>query len=196
MPFKDYLAEKTDKILEKIETKRDLLENPDKLLDLQWEALSKIDAHGLRYVLDENCLVLSPTLATVFDMERAIIIQQIHFFVCINRERQEESCYRKHGHHWMYCTPKKWRETLPFISPSTFKRKMRELAQSGIVIRYQSHKDDYITLYRIDYKKLETLLNNFTPEEQSFKLGNLDYLLLPAKYDKKTSVIMRDTPKI
>lgn len=198
MPVKDLVKRITqgaEQILSEYEAKKDLSESPDELLNLQWKALAENDPRDLRYVIDENCLVVSPTLATVFDIEKAIIIQQIHYFVCINRQRKESDCYKKRGHYCMYCTPAKWREMLPFISPTSLKRKMKELERAGVVVRFQSHEDDYLTYYRLDYKALEKQINDFLPEKRSFKLSNLKYIMGRVHLDKKTSVIMGDSQK-
>lgn len=196
MPLKELtkkIAQKADELLTAQEIKRDLSESPDELLNLQWLDLAKDDPRDLRYIIDENCLLVSPTLATVFDLEKAIIIQQIHYFICINRQRKEHDCYKKRGHFWMYCTPAKWQEMLPFISPTSLKRKMKELEQTGVLVRFQSHIDDYLTYYRLDYECLAKIINHFLPGENSFKLSSMRHILGRVRYDKKYSVIMRDT---
>lgn len=198
MPVKELakrIAQGAEQLLSAYEAKKDLSESPDDLLNLQWQELAESNPRDLRYVIDENCLVVSPTLATVFDIEKAIIIQQIHYFVCINRQRKESDCYKKRGHYCMYCTPAKWREMLPFISPTSLKRKMKELERAGVVVRFQSHEGDYLTYYRLDYKALEKQINDFLPEKRSFKLSNIKFILGRVRLDKKTSVIVDDSQK-
>ena len=110
-----------------------------------------------KLLFDTQPLVIDPCLAKVIGLNEAIILQQIHYWIEINRKTKKNI---KDGHVWTYNSLSKWQEQFPFWSESTVKRTITQLKKKGLIVtgKYNKTKMDRTTWYRIDYEELETLV--------------------------------------
>ncbi len=112
-----------------------------------------------RLLLDSQPLIIIPELAQAVGLNEAIILQQVHYWVEINKKAGKN---KRDGHTWTYNTFEEWQEQFPFWSLNTIKRAIGRLKNEGIVITgtFNKMKMDRTTWYRIDYEKLQTLVKS------------------------------------
>lgn len=57
-------------------------------------------------ICNANCLLLFPSLAQLIGLNEAIVLQQVHFWMCVNWENEKDkSGYQTHlhdGRWWVY----------------------------------------------------------------------------------------------
>lgn len=100
-------------------------------------------------------MVFDPELATLIGLAESIILQQIHYWVEINRKAGKN--YRA-GHYWTYNSYESWGNQFTFFSLRTIKRVIVNLKGKGWLIsgNFNQLKFDRTKWYRIDYERLET----------------------------------------
>ena len=105
-----------------------------------------------RLLLNENPLIVLPSLAVMFGINEAMMLQQIHF--CADTKHEVVAGYK-----WVYNSVREWRVTFPFMSESTIKRALETLRKSGVVIAepLMKRKMDNRLYYRINYDLLESM---------------------------------------
>ncbi|WP_199426942.1 DnaD domain-containing protein [Thermaerobacillus caldiproteolyticus] len=105
-----------------------------------------------RLLLDEEPLVILPSLAANVGLNESIILQQLHYWL-------ERSTNVHEGHKWVYNTYEEWQEQFPFWSESTIRRIITKLEKQGLIItgNFNRSKIDKTKWYRIDYEKLAQL---------------------------------------
>ena len=144
-----------------------------------------------RYLMDERALLILPTLACVFGVQEAIILQQVHYFTAIKRERNELDYYYK-GSYWTYATYSDWQKQLPYFSLATIKRALAHLVSSGVLYKVTSRRGGAtVTLYAINYKKLADTINayDFAPHQIKAEL------LCKVYYDEDCNAILHQPNK-
>lgn len=107
-------------------------------------------------LINEHSLQVLPSLACLVGLERAIILQQIHFTL-----RMPKSGRNIGGHHWIYNTAKDWqRDHFPWWSESSIRKHLTALEKDGYVISAQFDKAhwDHKKYYRINYELLNQRL--------------------------------------
>ena len=102
-----------------------------------------------KLLIDENPLVLLPSLAVKIGLNQAIVIQQIHYWL-------QASKTKINGKKWVYNTIDEWHEQFPFFSRSTLERTISSLIKDGFLIveKLSNNKSDRTNYYTIDYFKL------------------------------------------
>jgi DnaD/phage-associated family protein len=110
-----------------------------------------------RLLLDDEPLVILPSLAATVGLNESIILQQLHYWL-------ERSTNVHEGHKWVYNTYEEWQEQFPFWSVSTIRRIITKLEEKELIIvgNFNKSKIDKTKWYRINYEKLQQL-----QEEQS-----------------------------
>ena len=105
-----------------------------------------------KLLINEQPLVVLPSLAEKIGLNEAIMLQQIHFWLTRNP-------HEKDGRQWIYNTYAEWATQFPFWSESTIKRTIRSLEKKGLIItgNYNKVKIDKTKWYTIDYEKLERM---------------------------------------
>jgi DnaD/phage-associated family protein len=105
-----------------------------------------------RLLLDEEPLVVLPSLAASVGLNESIILQQLHYWL-------ERSNHVYEGHKWVYNTYEEWQEQFPFWSVSTIRRIITKLEEKGLIIvgNFNKSKIDKTKWYRIDYDKMNAL---------------------------------------
>lgn len=111
-----------------------------------------------KLLYDESPLTFSPTIASVLGLNAAIVLQQLHYWLCKNQQSMTNIRY---GKVWCYDTYEKWRErSFPFWSADTIKRTFLSLEKRGIVIskQYGKYERNRVKWYTIDYPVLDDIL--------------------------------------
>lgn len=112
-------------------------------------------------------LVFDPELAAVLGLNEAIVLQQVHYWLCINRDKKRAF---KDGFYWVFASYPEWNKQFPFWSESTIKTTFQRLEAKGILVsaNYNSAKYDRTKWYRISYETLSKLIPSvdFAPMEQ------------------------------
>jgi DnaD/phage-associated family protein len=105
-----------------------------------------------RLLLDEEPLVVLPSLAASVGLNESIILQQLHYWL-------ERSTHVYEGYKWVYNTYEEWQEQFPFWSESTIRRIITKLEKLGLIItgNFNRSKIDKTKWYRINYEKLAQL---------------------------------------
>ena len=105
-----------------------------------------------RLLINENPLLVLPSLAGSIGLNEAIVLQQIHFW--ISKER-----HLKDGKYWVYNTYDGWVKQFPFWSKSTVIRIINRLEKEGLITvdNFNKMKADQTKWYTINYNKLEEI---------------------------------------
>ncbi|NNU91844.1 DnaD domain protein [Geobacillus sp. NFOSA3] len=105
-----------------------------------------------RLLLDEEPLVILPSLAAAIGLNESIVLQQLHYWL-------ERSTNVHEGHTWVYNTYEEWKEQFPFWSESTIRRIITKLEKQELIItgNFNRSKIDKTKWYRINYEKLAQL---------------------------------------
>lgn len=95
-------------------------------------------------------------------LNAAIIVNQINYWNELNEKLGSEKHF-KDGYYWTYHAYDKWaKEDFPFWSGDTVRRTVKFLEDIGIVVstdKYNTWKVDNTKWYRIDYDKLQEIIN-------------------------------------
>jgi DnaD/phage-associated family protein len=115
-----------------------------------------------KLLLDDEPLVILPSLAAKVGLNESIILQQLHYWL-------ERSNHIYEGHKWVYNTYEEWQEQFPFWSVSTIRRIISKLEDKGLIIvgNFNKSKIDKTKWYRIDYDKMNALSEPETSTAQS-----------------------------
>ena len=109
-----------------------------------------------KLLFDENPLVVNTGLAVKIGLNEAIILQQIHYWLEINKKAKRNF---RDNETWCYNTYKEWQEQFPFFSLKTIQRTIISLENMDFLItgNYNKLKIDKTKWYRINYKTLENV---------------------------------------
>jgi hypothetical protein len=124
-----------------------------------------------RRLINEPTLLLLPTLAKAIDLNSAILLQQIHYWVTVAAKSGNN--YRD-GHFWTYNSVREWCQQFPWWSTSTIRRTLDNLEAKGILITgcYNRLPIDRTKWYRINYKTLCRFIQN--EQIELCKMGKCD----------------------
>ena len=105
-------------------------------------------------LLNENPLIVMPTLAAHIGLNEAIILQQVHYWL-LKSDKLED------GRKWTYNSYESWREQFPFWSIATIKRTISSLEKQGLLISGNHNKAsfDKTKWYTLDYSKIHSMTN-------------------------------------
>lgn len=119
------------------------------------------------YLLDEYPLIVMPTLAKIFGLNQAIILQQSHYWL-------QKSKHSKNGKIWFYKTYSEWSEELPFWSDRTIRRTISELEKEQLIItsNFNKKRSDKTKWYTINYKKFSKVINDYLVSSPSGQIDN------------------------
>jgi hypothetical protein len=120
-------------------------------------------------LFEDNPLLVSPKIAVKFGLNEAIILQQIHYWLEVNREK---NIHNIDGMTWTYNSYTEWEAQFPFMSRSTIKRAFHNLEKYHILIyrNYNRLAIDRTKWYSINYNVLKLALET----EQFQPLGQND----------------------
>lgn len=126
-----------------------------------------------KLLINEQPLQVLPSLANIIGLNEAIILQQLHFFLRISRNKIG-------GRSWVYNTINDWQAEFSFWSVKTVQRTIDNLEKSGLVVstdKFNKMKMDKTKWYTIDYQKLSEIL----PENEKTPFGQNDQMETPKK---------------
>jgi hypothetical protein len=110
-----------------------------------------------KLLFDEQPIVVSKTLAKLIGLNEAIVLQQVHYWIEINK-KANKNFYD--GRYWTYNSIRSWQEdNFEFWSFNTVQRTFAKLESLKLLISGNFNKDprDKTKWYTIDYEVLETL---------------------------------------
>lgn len=107
------------------------------------------------YLLDEYPLLVMPSLAKKIGLNKAIVLQQCHYWL------QRTSKVRE-GRKWFYKTYEEWMGELPFWSDKTIRRTITELEKDKLLItdNFNQKRSDKTKWYTIDYEIFNQIMND------------------------------------
>jgi hypothetical protein len=137
-----------------------------------------------KLLLDENPLVIIPSLAKKIGLNEAIFIQQVHYWLQISKNTEN-------GKKWAYNTYEQLELQFPFWSQKTIKRIVTNLKDAGYLLVENLSKDtrDKTNWYSIDYAKFDVLMDGTTCPDGA---GQND----PMHKDKMTRCIETNCPDV
>lgn len=119
-------------------------------------------------LFDTHPLVVDKHLAAILGLNEAIVLQQVHYWIEINKKNNNNF---HDGRYWTYNTINDWQEEFPFWSAETVKRIFKRLRKRNLVItnNYNKIKRDRTLWYTINYEELEKITSEeyFHEEEDS-----------------------------
>jgi hypothetical protein len=119
-------------------------------------------AERIPSLLDEEPITFYPNLAVVFGVNEAIVLQQIYFYMNVNRKKKSERHFL-HDRWWVYNSYEQWcNEHFPWLSERGLQTIMLGLEKSGVVMTMQGVENprDRRKWYSIDLDKLYAIVQN------------------------------------
>ena len=109
-----------------------------------------------KLLIQENPMVVLPSLAEKMGLNQAIVIQQFHYWLVSSKHLIE-------GRKWIYNSYKEWELQFKFWSGKTIERTIRSLEEQGYLLsaNYNRSKQDKTKWYTINYEKLAELDGSF-----------------------------------
>lgn len=109
-------------------------------------------------LIDEPALQVLPSLALHFGLDEAIVLQQLHYWLCKAQDSPEGWAKNslRDGRYWVFNTYEQWQKQFPFWSISTIKRIFSRLENNWVVHSQQFDKrwGKQRKYYTIDYDHL------------------------------------------
>ncbi len=117
-----------------------------------------------RLLTNESPLIVLPKLAEALGLNEAILLQQIHYWIEIAREKGNNL---KDGHYWTYNSVKQWQEQFPFWHRNTIQNLLKKLEKQELLIVgcYNKLQIDRTKWYRLNYKKIKEKLLELKKED-------------------------------
>ena len=133
-----------------------------------------------KLLIQENPMMILPSLAEKIGLNQAIVIQQFHYWLVSSKHIIE-------GRKWIYNSYKGWEQQFKFWSGKTIERTIRALEEQGYLrsANYNRSKQDKTKWYTINYEKLAELDDSFR-ENLSASTGQKD------EPEKTDCIIERD----
>lgn len=109
-----------------------------------------------KMIINEPPQMFIPSLAVKIGLNEAIVLQQIHYWIEVNRA--SENNFRD-GYYWTYNSYSDWKKNFPWWSNKTIQRIFENLRKYHLLIigNFNKFKYDRTLWYRIDYRVLEEL---------------------------------------
>lgn len=117
-----------------------------------------------KILFDKSPLVVDTVLATQIGLNEAIVLQQVHYWIEVNKAKKTNYY---DGYYWTYNSMKEWSKSFPFFAEKTLKRIFINLEEMGIFKtgNYNKMRMDRTKWYTIDYIKLEEYIDKHTDDE-------------------------------
>lgn len=145
-------------------------------------------------LIQEDPLLVLPSLAVAIGLNEAIFLQQIHFHLRFSKNERD-------GQTWVYNTFEEWQEEMPWWSISTLKRIVSKLQKIGLLIttsQYNKMPIDKTLWYTIDYTAVVRLKDH---DVSSWHVDSVNLARPSCQIDtmcsaKLTLPITKEDPKI
>jgi hypothetical protein len=136
-------------------------------------------------LIDETPIVILRSLLAICTESEAKVLQQIHYWLCINTRGKKGIV---DGVTWVYITYEKLAEQLAMQNMKTAQRAVKRLESLGILIsdNFNRVKYDKTKWYRIDYDRLEKLLESNVGLRRPY-LIHVDKMSKPIHKNKEES---------
>lgn len=107
-----------------------------------------------KLLINENPLMVLPTLAVKIGLNEAILLQQVHYWIDPRINKNYIN-----GKFWVYNTLDKWLSQFPFWSKSTLRRTIKNLENNNLLLSTNRviKGFDQTKWYSINYDQLERL---------------------------------------
>jgi hypothetical protein len=111
-----------------------------------------------KLLFDSEPLVINRELAVATSLNEAIVLQQVHYWLEMNKQVGK---HLHNGRYWTFNTYKRWREQFPFWSVDTIRRTIKSLEERGLLISdtFNRLAIDRTKWYTIDYERLNELVS-------------------------------------
>lgn len=125
-------------------------------------------------LLNSHPLVLDKQLAVEIGLNEALVLQQVHYWLEINKKNNRN--YHE-GRFWTYNTINEWQEEFPFWSNSTIKRIFKNLRDMKLIIvdNFNVYQMDRTLWYTINYEELAKITN--ANEDNNARLDENDQMM-------------------
>ena len=109
-----------------------------------------------KLLIQENPMMILPSLAKKIGLNQAIVIQQFHYWLLSSKHTID-------GRKWIYNSYKEWELQFTFWSGKTVERTIRSLEDQGYLqsANHNRTKQDKTKWYTINYEKLAELDESF-----------------------------------
>lgn len=146
-------------------------------------------------LIDEYPMIVLPSLAVEIGLDEAIVLQQIHYWIEIEKKSGKKETIEKHYHDgrwWIYNTYEQWQDQFPFWCEKTVRRTIKRLEKMDLLIygNYNKFGYDRTKWYTINYDVLESLIN-----QHKDKLSRWKRSMLPDGNGQDYPTNTRDYPK-
>ena len=117
-------------------------------------------------LLNSQPLVLNKELAVILGLNEALILQQVHYWIEINKGKGRNF---HEGRYWTYNTIDEWQKEFPFWSNSTIKRAFKRLREMNLiwVDNFNVYQMDRTLWYTIDYEELDKLISHLGQSDRT-----------------------------
>ena len=124
-----------------------------------------------KLLFDEQPLVVDKQLATLIGLNEAMVLQQIHYWVEINKKVNKNF---HEGQYWTYNSIEEWHKEFPFWSESTVKRTLTKLRERNLLItdNFNKQRRDRTLWYTINYDELQKIADKVEKEEGAKEFQN------------------------
>jgi hypothetical protein len=111
------------------------------------------------YLTEEMPIVAHRMLARAFGLDRAVMIQQVAYWMKINRDLRRQTHYM-HGRWWVFNTVDQWHAAFPWLSRRTMVRIISDLEDRGVLIsiKPRSNRMDHTKWYSLHDERLAELM--------------------------------------
>ncbi len=116
-----------------------------------------------RLLIDEQPLQVIPSLACKMGLNRAMFLQQLHYWL-------QKSTHVHEERRWIFNTYEDWHEQFPFWTPEAIRKIVSQLETRGVIEttdRFNKRGGDRTKWYTIDYETLNALFGE--PEKHPDK---------------------------
>ena len=110
-----------------------------------------------KYLIIEEPLVVMPTIARVLDINKAIILQQVQYWIL-------KSKHERDGYAWIWNSYAEWAKQFPWLTARAVRHHIAELEKMGLLVSGEYNRDrrDNTKWYRIDYAAVDQYIESAT----------------------------------
>lgn len=147
------------------------------------------------FLIDEYPMIVLPSLASEIGLNEAIVLQQVHYWLEVEKKSDKKEVREKHFHNgrwWVYNTYDQWQTQFPFWCVRTIKGIFKRLETMDLLISDNFNRFGYdrTKWYTINYDVLESL-----KYQHSANLALWKEQMLHNGTDENCTTNTRDYPK-
>lgn len=144
-----------------------------------------------KLLINENPLMVLPTLAVKIGLNEAILLQQVHYWI----DPRINKNYRD-GKFWVYNTLNEWLTQFPFWSKSTLRRTIKNLEEKNLLLSTSRVVKGYdqTKWYSVNYDQLDCLELRPASDVQNEQVDVLNMNNSYAQFGRKHVFNMNNSP--